>query len=89
MSDWKSLMKKMDGSGPPLGSNKRRKVENNNNNNHVNEPCAFFDQYRHGYYRVKGQLMYRFPDGSVHPATGVDEFGPFPDAPFITNTWRK
>lgn len=86
MTDWKMLMKKMDGSGPPLG--KRRKLNDAKAKESTYEPSDFFDVTRHGYYRVKGQLMYRFPDGSLHPATGVDEFGPFDEAP-MPSYWDR
>ena len=43
----------------------------------------YFDIYKHGYRMVRGQLVYRKPDGTQVPATGVDCFGPFPDS------WRK
>jgi hypothetical protein len=43
----------------------------------------YFDIYKHGYRMVRGQLVYRKPDGTQVPATGVDSFGPFPDS------WRK
>jgi hypothetical protein len=45
-----------------------------------------FDIDRHGYFFVNSRLMYRTPDNVLHPATGVDEFGPFESAP-VTKGW--
>ena len=38
------------------------------------EAWGGFDESRHGYFRVDGELIYRHPNGRVYPATGVDQF---------------
>ena len=42
-------------------------------------PEGYFDISKHGYWRSRGQLVYKTPDGRTLPATGVDNFGPFPE----------
>jgi hypothetical protein len=41
-----------------------------------------------GYVLVKGELKYRTPDNVLHPATGVDSFGPFKCASEPRNFYR-
>jgi hypothetical protein len=41
----------------------------------------YFDPWIHGYYIIGMDLVYKHPDGTYYPATGVDSFGPFTDKP--------
>ena len=86
--DWGELMEKMDGMGPPLKrvvtrkpSNKLKSPTNVTDDIFNQAPTEFFDPDHHGYRLHRGNLVYKTPDGRVLPATGVDEFGPFKDAP--------
>lgn len=87
MSAWQAIIKKMDGSGPPLKRQIIRKkpqpivkvIPSTQDTNTIYSD--YFDINIHGYRLVKGSLMYKTPDGRLLAATGVDEFGPFKDPP--------
>ena len=38
------------------------------------QPQHCWDDSKHGYWMIKGQLCYKHPNGRVYLATGVDEF---------------
>jgi hypothetical protein len=92
MNSWDFIIKKMDGSGPPLkkqiirkNNPKLSKTTTDSKTQDIQVYSSdFFDINIHGYRLVKGSLMYRTPDGKLLPATGVDSFGPFKDPP---KTW--
>lgn len=78
-TNWNTIMKKMDCTGPPLkkGRVKVQKPIQPPPYQYYEVPAGYFDPYKHGYCFLKSELMYKTPDGVLHKATGVDEFGPF------------
>ena len=93
MSDWKGLLVRMDGAGPPLKKACIKKKAPLVKQAPLQLQPGFKEDYfaihKHGYYLVKGQLMYRTPHGEYLPATGVDEFGPFKDPPRDYNPYQR
>jgi len=101
--EWKSLINKLDGNGPPLkkqrltNPNMSKKLvpyqnfESNMNNNKgmFDVILPYFDIQHHGYFMNKGELFYKQPDGKRLKATGVDSFPDiFPDPPkHYTSMW--
>lgn len=87
---WGELMQKLDGDSLAPKPKAVRKV---NGGKPVTTPITAkptwpppvpegcFDVYKHGYYLRNGALIFKMPDGTSAPATGVDSFGPFREAP--------
>lgn len=88
---WNRILSKMDGKGPPLKRACTRKPVSVQKKQPIGETedftSDFFDINKHGYRWIRGALVYKTPAGETLPATGVDSFGPFRDAP-KTNFWQ-
>ena len=80
---WKELMQTMDGKGGPLPkrqiNRKPQLYEPKQRLNQDNDdtPGSAWASDKHGYFLMKGELVYKMPGGVISKATGVDTFGPF------------
>jgi len=91
---WSSLLQKMDHKGPPLKKKQTRidrklqpPKQNTTPNIYFQDIGDYFDPWKHGYCMLKSEMFYKFPDGSLHRCTGVDEFGPFKSMPVCS--WKR
>ena len=96
---WDDLMKKLDGDclapkPKAVKKNSTGKPSTTTTTTPDFSHTDFFDVTKHGYFLRNGALIFRMPDGTFVPATGVDSFGPFKDAPrgyvyYNNNNWKK